>query len=72
MLPADGDGTVPPLLPLPQVPDTVSSGPAPVLRDLLLPAVLAEVEEQPPTTHSGRLCTQQLRCFLWLVLFPAS
>ncbi|POI22078.1 hypothetical protein CIB84_014175 [Bambusicola thoracicus] len=67
----DGDGTVPPLLPLPQVPDTVSPGLAPVLWDLLLPAVLAEAAEQPPTTHSGRLCAQQLGCFLWLVLLPA-
>ncbi|XP_046779835.1 transmembrane protein 207 isoform X2 [Gallus gallus] len=63
-LAADGDGTVPPLLPLPQVPDTVSPGLAPVLRDLLLPAVLAEAAEQPPTTHSGRLCAQQLGYFL--------
>lgn len=72
VLPADGDGTVPLLLPLPQVPDTVSPGPAPVLWDLLLPAVLAKAAEQPPTTHSGRLCTQQLGCFLWLVLLSAS
>lgn len=69
MLPTDGDGTVPPLLPLPQVPDVVFPGLAPVLRDLLLPAVLAEAAELPPSpTHPGRLRAQQLGCFLRLVL----
>lgn len=74
MLPADGDGTVPPLLPLPQVPDVVFPGLAPVLRDLLLPAVLAEMAElPPPPTHSGRLCAQQLGCLFRLVLsLPAA
>lgn len=69
MLPADGDGSVPPLLPLPQVPDVVFPGLAPVLRDLLLPAVLAEAAELPRSpTHPGRLRAQQLGCFLRLVL----
>lgn len=74
MLPADGDGTVPSLLPLPQVPDVVFPGLAPVLRDLLLPAVLAETAElPPPPTHPGRLCAQQLGCLLRLVLsLPAA
>lgn len=74
MLPADGDGTVPPLLPLPQVPDVVFPGLAPVLWDLLLPALLAETAElPPPSTHLGRLRAQQLGCLLWLVLsLPAA
>lgn len=74
MLPADGDGTVPLPLPLPQVPDVVFPGLAPVLRDLLLPAVLAEATELPPSpAHPGSLCTRQLGCFLWLVLsLPAA
>jgi len=74
VLPTDDDGTVPPLLPLPQVPDVVFPGLAPVLRDLLLPAALAETAELPaPPKHPGRLRSQQLGCFLGLVLaLPAA